>query len=90
MPGGAPVKKNEKKLDPKKRFRRRKIKKCQLCVKKLDFIDYKDLNFLKDYVSDKGRIVPRRINGNCAKHQRVVKSAIKRARQMALIPFFKD
>jgi len=72
------------------KFRRRKVRKCQLCVKKTDYVDYKDLAFLKDYVTDKGKIVPKRINGSCAKHQRVIKTAIKRARQMALLPFTRD
>jgi len=66
------------------------VKKCQLCVKKIDFVDYKDVNFLKEYMNDKGKILPKRINGNCAKHQRFIKDAIKRARQMALVPFTKD
>ena len=73
-----------------KKFRRRKVKKCQLCVKKMDFVDYKEVNFLKEYISDKGKILPKRINGNCAKHQRFIKDAIKRARQMALVPFTRD
>jgi small subunit ribosomal protein S18 len=73
-----------------KKFRRRKVKKCQLCVKNIDFVDYKDVNFLKEYMNDKGKILPKRINGNCAKHQRFIKDAIKRARQMALVPFTKD
>ena len=73
-----------------KKFRRRKVKKCQLCVKKIDFVDYKDVNFLKEYMNDKGKILQKRINGNCAKHQRFIKDAIKRARQMALVPFTKD
>jgi small subunit ribosomal protein S18 len=69
------------------KFRRRKRRKCALCSKDTNFVDYKDLNFLKEYVSDKGRIIPRRINGSCAKHQRTIKLAIKRARQMALLPY---
>ncbi|HOO31676.1 MAG TPA: 30S ribosomal protein S18 [Thermotogota bacterium] len=69
------------------KFRRRKRRKCALCSKDTNFVDYKDLNFLKEYISDKGRIIPRRINGSCAKHQRTIKTAIKRARQMALLPY---
>ncbi len=69
------------------KFRRRKRRKCALCTKDTNFVDYKDLNFLKEYISDKGRIIPRRINGSCAKHQRTIKIAIKRARQMALLPY---
>jgi len=72
------------------KFRKRRVRKCQLCVRKTDFIDYKNISFLKDYVTDKGKIIPRRINGSCAKHQRVIKTAIKRARQMALLPFTRD
>jgi small subunit ribosomal protein S18 len=56
----------------------------------MDFVDYKEVNFLKEYISDKGKILPKRINGNCAKHQRFIKDAIKRARQMALVPFTRD
>lgn len=64
---------------------RRKV--CSFCVDKADYIDYKDVNRLKKYVSERGKILPRRISGNCAKHQRALTLAIKRARQIALLPY---
>ena len=60
---------------------------CAFCVDKVDYIDYKDVNRLKKYVSERGKILPRRISGNCAKHQRALTLAIKRARQIALLPY---
>ena len=65
-------------------FRRRA---CPMCVDKLKVIDYKDVNFLRRFVSDRARIEPRRKVGTCAKHQRVIIRALKRARHIALIPF---
>ncbi|MBO8162072.1 MAG: 30S ribosomal protein S18 [Thermosipho sp. (in: Bacteria)] len=69
--------------------RRRKPKVCKLCQSKIDYVDYKDTKLLKEFLTEKGKIIPRRITGNCAKHQRMVKIAIKRARQMALLPYVK-
>lgn len=66
-------------------FRRRKV--CRYCSEKDAVIDYRDAGGLKFFVSERGKIVPRRISGNCAKHQRVMAVAIKRARAIALIPF---
>ena len=57
---------------------------------KIDHIDYKDTAKLRRYVSERGKIIPRRINGNCAKHQRQLTTAIKRARQVALLPFIAE
>ena len=68
-----------------KRFMRRKI--CRFCSDKLDKIDYKDLVRIKRYISERGKIVPRRISGTCARHQRQLKIAIKRGRNIALIPY---
>lgn len=65
--------------------RRRKV--CNFCVDKVEKIDYKDLNKLKKYVTERGKILPRRISGNCAKHQRQLTTAIKRARNIALLPY---
>ncbi|MCD6449839.1 MAG: 30S ribosomal protein S18 [Thermotogaceae bacterium] len=73
-----------------RRRRRKKVKKCRLCEMKVDYVDYKDIKLLKEFINEKGKIIPRRINGNCAKHQRMVKVAIKRARQMALLPYIKQ
>lgn len=69
------------------RARRAKKKVCMFCVDKVDSIDYKDTAKLRRYISEKGKIVPRRISGNCAKHQRQLTVAIKRARTIALLPF---
>ena len=72
-----------------RRFRsRRKV--CQFCADKNKEIDYKDTQTLKKYISDRGKILPRRISGNCSKHQREMTKAIKRARQVALIPYSAD
>lgn len=75
------------KMERPSRVRRAKKKVCVFCIDKVDSIDYKDTGKLKRYVSERGKIVPRRISGNCAKHQRQLTSAIKRARQIALLPF---
>lgn len=71
------------------KYRRRKPKVCKLCQSKIEYVDYKDTKLLKEFLTEKGKIIPRRITGNCAKHQRMVKIAIKRARQMALLPYVK-
>ncbi|MBX6352025.1 MAG: 30S ribosomal protein S18 [Thermoflavifilum sp.] len=65
--------------------KRRKV--CQFCVDKIEYADYKDVNRLQKYLTDRGKIIPRRISGNCARHQRQVTVAIKRARQVALLPY---
>ena len=72
-----------------KRERGRKPKKkvCSFCVDKVEAIDYKDVPKIRRYVTERGKILPRRISGNCAKHQRQVTVAIKRARNIALLPF---
>ena len=71
----------------KKRMGRRRKKVCVFCGEKNGEIDYKDVNKLKRYVSERGKILPRRITGNCAKHQRALTVAIKRARHVALMPY---
>ena len=72
--------------------RQRKIKKkvCMFCADKNLVIDYKDADKLKKFVSEKGKILPRRVTGLCAKHQREVTVAVKRARQIALLPFIAE
>ena len=65
--------------------RRRKV--CAFCVDKVECIDYKDVAKLKRYMSERGKILPRRMTGTCAKHQRQLTEAIKRARHVALLPF---
>ena len=69
------------------RGRRPRRKVCSFCVDKVDHIDYKDVAKLRRFVTEHGKILPRRISGNCAKHQRQVTVAIKRARNIALLPF---
>ncbi|MDA8097743.1 MAG: 30S ribosomal protein S18 [Desulforudis sp.] len=73
----------------RERGRRRK-RICSFCVDKIPVIDFKDVNRLKKYVSERGKILPRRISGNCAGHQRMLTVAIKRARNMALLPYSTD
>jgi len=60
---------------------------CRLCKEKVEKVDYKDTDLLKQFVSERGKITPSRITGNCASHQRKVTRAIKRARTVALLPF---
>ncbi len=69
-------------------FRRRRV--CRFCVEKIDYIDYKDVRVLMLSIPERGKIQPRRISGTCAKHQRKLTTAIKRARQLALIPYITD
>lgn len=72
------------------RVRRAKRKVCAFCVDKATEIDYKDLGKLRKFVSERGKILPRRISGNCAKHQRMMTASIKRARHIALLPYTSD
>jgi small subunit ribosomal protein S18 len=75
---------------PFQRRRRRLFgsgKVCQLCVRKIEHVDYKDLDQLKFFVSSQGKILPRRMSGACSRHQRMITTAIKRARHIALLPF---
>jgi len=69
------------------RGRRPKRKNCAFCVDKVKQIDFKDSLRLRRFVTDRGKILPRRISGNCAKHQRVLAVAIKRSRELALLPY---
>jgi len=69
---------------------RRRKKVCVFCADKVEFIDYKDTAKLRKFISERGKILPRRISGACAKHQREVNTAIKRARQAALLPYLTD
>ena len=70
---------------PRRRYGRRKV--CRFCANKVQNIDYKDLRTLRYFVSERGKITPRRISGTCAEHQRKLTEAIKRARNIALLPF---
>ncbi len=73
---------------PVKRVPRKKV--CTFCVDKVEEIDYKDVAKLRKYITESGKIVPRRMSGVCAKHQRILAEAIKRAREMALLPYVAD
>jgi small subunit ribosomal protein S18 len=70
-----------------KKDRRPKRKLCNFCADKLDDLDYKDTTRLRKFISERGKILPRRISGNCASHQRALTTAVKRARVIALLPF---
>lgn len=69
-----------------RRFKPRK-RVCAFCADKSEHIDYKDINKLKKHITERGKILPRRVSGNCAKHQRALTIAVKRARQVALLPY---
>jgi small subunit ribosomal protein S18 len=84
---------DDKKGDPKQAqrrglFRRRKV--CKFCADKIDDINYKDVKLLTGFVPERGKVLPRRISGTCAKHQRALRIAIVRARQLALLPYASD
>jgi len=70
-----------------RRDRRPHRKSCRFCADKIVHIDYKEIGRIKVFISERGKIVPRRITGNCAKHQRALTNAIKRARVLALLPY---
>ncbi len=69
-------------------FRRRKV--CKFCVDHIEHADYKDMKLLQGFVPERSKILPRRISGTCARHQRLLQTAIKRARHLALLPFTTD
>ena len=70
--------------------RRGRKKVCSFCVDRVDQIDYKDVNKLRKYISERAKIIPRRVTGTCAEHQRQLTVAIKRARHLALLPYVSD
>jgi small subunit ribosomal protein S18 len=76
-------------MNPKRRGRRKK-RVCAFCTDKINSIDYKDVPKLRKFVSERGKILPRRITGNCAKHQRKLTISIKRSRHMALMVFTQE
>ena len=81
-PGGA---KGGKEAGKRYFFRRRKV--CKFCADKIDYVDYKDVKLLSSFVPERGKVLPRRMFGTCAEHQRKLTLAIKRARNIALLPF---
>lgn len=78
----------DRKMRPRQRRGRRKV--CKFCVDKMHHIDYKDLRTLEKFVTERGKIMPRRMSGVCAKHQRDLAVAVKRARICALLPYVAD
>ncbi|MDR1101804.1 MAG: 30S ribosomal protein S18 [Clostridiales bacterium] len=78
------------KNDRKNGMRRARRRSCPFCIDKIKFVDYKDIARLRRFITERGKIIPRRVSGNCAKHQRQVTLAIKRARHIALLPFTID
>jgi small subunit ribosomal protein S18 len=80
----------EKKEKREWRPRRPRKKVCAFCSERARFVDYKDSNRLRRFVSERGKILPRRVTGTCAKHQRMLAVAIKRARELALLPYTAD
>ena len=85
MPRERKEKKKEKKES--KSFKR---KYCKLCLEKIGFVDYKDDKRLGRFITDRGKIVPRRVSGTCSRHQKQITVAVKRARILALLPFTSD
>ncbi len=69
-------------------IRRRRV--CRFCAEKIDYIDYKDVRLLSAFVPERGKIIPRRISGTCATHQRMLATAVKRARNAAFLPYTTD
>ena len=83
----ARTKERERKRTPKESTRRGKPKVCTFCKEHIDWVDYKDVNLLRRYMSDRGKIRTRRVSGCCTQHQREVAVAIKTARELALLPY---
>ncbi len=86
--GGRPDRDRDRRGGGRGRMRRRKI--CRFCVDKVDIIDFKDVRLLQGFIPERGKILPRRISGVCTAHQRMLTEAIKRARNIALLPYTAD
>jgi small subunit ribosomal protein S18 len=95
-PGGGPGGNDDRRGGPggqqggKKKFFYRRKRVCKFCVEKIEYIDFKDVKTLQQFIPERGKILPRRISGTCALHQRKLQNAIKRARIAALLPFTAD
>lgn len=83
-----PREKKEKKKERESKSFKRKY--CKLCLEKIGFVDYKDDKRLGRFITDRGKIVPRRVSGTCSRHQKQITVAVKRARILALLPFTSD
>ena len=81
------MERNEREFKGGRPVRRSRKKVCSFCMEKAETIDYKDTTKLRKYISERGKIVPRRVTGTCAQHQRHLTTAIKRARHVALLPY---
>jgi len=82
-----PKRRPKREKDDKGWQKKQKRKVCIFCKDRIDFVDYKDVGLLKKFVSERGKIRSRRVSGNCVQHQRDVATAVKNAREMALLPF---
>ena len=82
-----PKEKRKRKEKEEKPWKKQKKKFCIFCKDKIEYVDYKDVGLLRKFISDRGKIRARRVTGNCAQHQRDVATAVKNAREMALLPY---
>ena len=85
LSAGGAAESAQENLAQRRRGGRKKV--CKFCAEHTDFVDYKDSQTLRFFLTERGKIVPRRISGNCSKHQRLLADAIKRGRMIALLPF---
>ena len=88
--GGKDTKRDPKKKGEKREKRPMRKKKCKFCLDRVTYIDYKDERRVRRFMTDRGKITPRRITGTCAKHQRMLAAAVKRARLIALVPYVRE
>ncbi len=88
--GGRDTKRDPKKKGEKREKRPMRKKKCKFCLDRVTYIDYKDERRIRRFMTDRGKITPRRITGTCAKHQRMLAFAVKRARLIALVPYVRE
>ena len=88
--GGKDTKRDPKKKGEKREKRPMRKKKCKFCLDRVTYIDYKDERRIRRFMTDRGKITPRRITGTCAKHQRMLAAAVKRARLIALVPYVRE
>jgi small subunit ribosomal protein S18 len=89
-PGGRGAASRDGKAGGRKKFFVRRRKVCKFCAEKIEYIDWKDVKLLQGFIPERGKILPRRISGTCALHQRKLQTAIKRARSIALLPYATD
>lgn len=89
-PSGPPREERSDRPSGPRGQKRQHRKVCAFCVEKIDYIDYKEVSRLRRFISERGKILPRRLTGTCARHQRSLTDALKRARQIALLPYTAD